>query len=191
MTWNMPKAAYLTGFLLGACSVGESSPPDQSAMVISYANTSAEVLWLIQSATPDALELLVAEAELGSRGEFESGNRYLGSRTGSTIGKSRYSRPAPMRNDRDCADFASAAAAQRFFLSAGGPTHDVSGLDRDGDGNACEWGIELREVSAGRRLRAGMENTAAQNASHHQCHVGPRGGTYTITAGGYRDYDGC
>jgi hypothetical protein len=40
--------------------------------------------------------------------------------------------------DRDCSDFSSQAAAQSFFLSAGGPYSDPHYLDSDGDGIACE-----------------------------------------------------
>ena len=40
--------------------------------------------------------------------------------------------------DRDCGDFATQAAAQRFFINAGGPRNDPHRLDADGDGIACE-----------------------------------------------------
>ena len=40
--------------------------------------------------------------------------------------------------DRDCSDFSTQAAAQSFFLSAGGPYSDPHSLDSDGDGIACE-----------------------------------------------------
>lgn len=40
--------------------------------------------------------------------------------------------------DRDCSDFANQAAAQRFFVSAGGPQSDPHRLDSNGDGVACE-----------------------------------------------------
>lgn len=40
--------------------------------------------------------------------------------------------------DRDCGDFPSQAAAQRFFLANGGPYSDPHGLDAEGDGIACE-----------------------------------------------------
>ncbi len=49
-----------------------------------------------------------------------------------------FSAPAPASAviDRDCGDFASQAAAQNFFLNAGGG--DPHRLDDDGDGVACE-----------------------------------------------------
>ena len=39
-------------------------------------------------------------------------------------------------SDRDCGDFSTHAEAQDFFESAG--PGDPHGLDRDGDGEACE-----------------------------------------------------
>ncbi len=41
-------------------------------------------------------------------------------------------------NDKDCSDFSSQQEAQRFFESEGGLRNDYHGLDRDGDGVACE-----------------------------------------------------
>ncbi|HKQ96284.1 MAG TPA: excalibur calcium-binding domain-containing protein, partial [Candidatus Polarisedimenticolia bacterium] len=40
--------------------------------------------------------------------------------------------------DLDCADFATQASAQSYFLSRGGPANDPDRLDSDGDGIACE-----------------------------------------------------
>lgn len=40
--------------------------------------------------------------------------------------------------DRNCADFATHAEAQAFFIAAGGPVHDPHRLDGDDDGKACE-----------------------------------------------------
>lgn len=40
--------------------------------------------------------------------------------------------------DRDCADFATHAEAQAFFIAAGGPARDPHRLDGDNDGSACE-----------------------------------------------------
>ena len=48
--------------------------------------------------------------------------------------------PAAMgqTGDRDCADFATQADAQAFFLAQGGPAADPHRLDADNDGIACE-----------------------------------------------------
>ena len=40
--------------------------------------------------------------------------------------------------DRNCGDFADWQEAQDFYLSEGGPDDDPHGLDRDGDGVACQ-----------------------------------------------------
>jgi len=40
--------------------------------------------------------------------------------------------------DYNCSDFTTQKEAQVFFESEGGPTEDYHGLDRDGDGVACE-----------------------------------------------------
>ena len=46
---------------------------------------------------------------------------------------------ASAARDRDCSDFTSQAAAQRFFVAHGGTsTNDFDNLDGDGDGVACE-----------------------------------------------------
>jgi len=43
---------------------------------------------------------------------------------------------SPATGDRDCSDFSTHADAQTFFNSEG--AGDPHGLDRDGDGTACE-----------------------------------------------------
>ncbi len=40
--------------------------------------------------------------------------------------------------DRDCGDFKTQKAAQKFFKKNGGPKKDPHGLDADRDGIACE-----------------------------------------------------
>jgi hypothetical protein len=46
--------------------------------------------------------------------------------------------PAAQARDRDCSDFSTQAAAQRYFIKHGGPDGDPDNLDADGDGIACE-----------------------------------------------------
>jgi len=43
------------------------------------------------------------------------------------------------RFQRNCAKYTSPDAAQRDFLSRGGPERDPRGIDPDGDGFACGW----------------------------------------------------
>jgi hypothetical protein len=46
--------------------------------------------------------------------------------------------PATAFVDKDCSDFPTQKAAQRYFKRHGGPRHDPSHLDADHDGIACE-----------------------------------------------------
>jgi len=47
--------------------------------------------------------------------------------------------PSSGDSDRDCADFSSQAAAQRYFeRRGGGPGRNVDRLDAEGDGRVCE-----------------------------------------------------
>jgi hypothetical protein len=46
--------------------------------------------------------------------------------------------PAVASLDKDCSDFSTWRAAQRYFHKHGGPRHDPSRLDADHDGIACE-----------------------------------------------------
>lgn len=180
------RAILLACLFAAACAPATPPAPNHAPLTLAYAEADSAKLWELQATTSDPLQLLMVEAELGSRGQFESGDRYLGSRSRSSVGLYRYARSEPSLNDRNCADFPSSASAQRFFLSAGGPSFDPHGLDRDGDGNACEWGTKLREIYVTRTPRV---RVAPRIES--RCYVGPRGGTYTITASGYKDYDGC
>lgn len=122
----------------------------------------------------------------------------------SGVGTARFARAAPVpapraseAADRDCDGFTSDLEAQTFFLRAGGPSRDLLDLDldldRDGDGYACEWGVRLRRAEAARAEAERRRAAAAQRrvAAASRCYTGPRGGTYTITAGGNRNYDGC
>lgn len=110
--------------------------------------------------------------------------RFTRSETGSNSGSA---------SDRDCDSFSSSAAAQQFFINAGGPRNDPHDLDRDGDGYACEWGAALKQraaaAEAAQQRAAAVRRQAVRTAS--RCYTGPRGGTYTITASGNKNYDGC
>ncbi|RYH00732.1 excalibur calcium-binding domain-containing protein [Salipiger sp. IMCC34102] len=95
-------------------------------------------------------------------------------------------------NDRNCSDFATSSAAHQFFLNAGGPSSDPHDLDRDGDGYACEWGKDLlNRQAAERQRRAAAVTRPTPVRSASRCYTGPRGGTYTITSGGNKNYSGC
>jgi len=116
------------------------------------------------------------------------------------VGVARFTRSgsgstASPTNDRDCDSFPNSAAAQQFFINAGGPQSDPHDLDRDGDGYACEWGTDLRRRAAAeeatRRRAAAAAARPRPVRTASRCYTGPRGGTYTITASGNRNYSGC
>jgi Excalibur calcium-binding domain len=181
------RAATMVAVLtvaLSACSVG---PTQSTALQSSYAQLTNEQLWSIQGTTSSPAALLYAEAELGSRGQTTYAGRFLGQRTAGTVGRANYSRPSTGQSNRNCSDFPSAGAAQRYFLSQGGPLSDPSDLDRDGDGYACEWGAKLRQVAAAATPRRSVR----PQSTGSRCYTGPRGGTYTITSSGGKNYDGC
>lgn len=57
---------------------------------------------------------------------------------------------AQARFQRNCAKYRTPDAAQRDFLSRGGPQRDRLGLDPDGDGFACGWDPQaFRSVASG------------------------------------------
>lgn len=184
--------ATVAAFSLSACATPNAP--------VGYQTLSAPTLWSRLNLASDTATILEIEAELASRGltQSPSGDEYIGRRTSGTVGRSVYARTEPVSGDRDCGDFASPAQAQRFFLQAGGPTRDPHGLDRDGDGNACEWGNTLqssvrqyRQYAASQAAAARRVQTASRVQSSGRCYTGPRGGTYTMTASGNRNYDGC
>lgn len=61
--------------------------------------------------------------------------------TNNAVGQSVYPRTAGARvaGVGACSRFRDADAAQRAFLSGGGPERDRYGIDPDGDGFACNW----------------------------------------------------
>jgi hypothetical protein len=134
----------------------------------------------------------MTEAELAVRGVTLCNRKTYGSTTASRFGAVRFNRSTAQTpvagRDYDCADFSNAARAQRFFLASGGPQVDRYDLDRDGDGLACEWGRQIRRIASTLVPRA---RVAPRRTSSSRCYVGPRGGTYTLTASGNKNYSGC
>lgn len=188
MRIHISAALFLS---LTACVTNPASlPQDVRSERIASATTNALCASYIQE-NSDALGQLMLEAELASRGETECAGRPIGAQSASLLGRSSYSRttPEPIADDLDCADFNASAAAQRFFLAAGGPIRDDHNLDADGDGLACEWGTEARRLS--RPSPPVVAPVVPRTSYARRCYTGPRGGTYTITASGSRDYNGC
>ena len=179
-------APVQTAAPIGLAAAQLSEPPAAAASVPASASSS------VGTAVPDSVA--IAPNMGGNAEAFTTASAPSVSFSGpDQLGVSRYARAAPASLaptlDRDCSDFASDSAAQSFFIANGGPISDPHGLDRDGDGFACEWGTDdartaPRSIAAAppRRLRPVASRT---------CFTGPRGGTYTITASGNKNYSGC
>lgn len=176
---------------LAACTTTAGQDGDIVDGVSRYETLPSVTLWKIHGETTSGRELALVEAELGTRNETHAAGDYLGARTAGGYGKRTYPRTGvAVAGDRDCSDFASSAAAQKFFILTGGPTHDPHDLDRDGDGLACEWGPRL--VSIATRYGSYRAYTPPRRyTAPATCYTGPRGGTYTITGSGNKNYDGC
>lgn len=178
------RICFAAVFVLTGISACVSAPKHP---VNDVRSKSTPVLWINQEYTRSALELAAVEAELGRRGETHSSQSYLGKRTSSAYGRRLYARSTSTVSDRDCSSFRDAASAQQFFLANGGPASDPHNLDGDGDGFACEWGTTVSRVA--KRYRAYRPRSTRSYSK--TCYTGPRGGTYTITASGNKNYDGC
>lgn len=183
----------LAPVLFSCVVLASCGAPTQNAAA--YREMTTTSLWM-EHQTTNPMSLALIEAELGRRGETSFGSDYLGKQTRSAYGKSLYSRSAAVTDLKNCSDFSSAASAQQYFLANGGPLRDPSGLDRDGDGLACEWGTKLRQISssfvAKQRARTSTYRPRSSRRSYSSgCYVGPRGGTYTITSSGRKNYGGC
>lgn len=178
--------------LLAACDIPQppSSSSSPNATRNPYASYSTTQLWGVQGTTTSVSELHLVEAELGTRGETNFGTWYIGQRTASAVGTARYSRSDGGAGGKDCGDFKSSAEAQRYFLLNGGPSNDPNNLDGDGDGYACEWGTSVRSYYSTYKPTPTIYKPARTYRSSG-CYVGPRGGTYTITASGRKNYGGC
>jgi hypothetical protein len=63
--------------------------------------------------------------------------RIVGAAAAALIAIGIVSAPAAA-SDKDCSDFSSWRAAQKFYKHHGGPSYDPHRLDADHDGIACE-----------------------------------------------------
>ncbi|TAX39172.1 excalibur calcium-binding domain-containing protein [Rhizobium leguminosarum] len=185
----MRALLLVPAFLLVGCV---SSPQPTVPLPIDYRLVETSQLWADLTDATSTRQIMNIEAELGVRGETSTGAEYLGRRTSASVGVASYLRSGGSTSDRDCSDFPSTADAQRFFLWNGGPALDPHGLDRDGDGYACEFGKTLlASVSRHKSKPVPPVRLSAPRVTSDQCFTGPRGGTYTITASGNKNYGGC
>ena len=191
----MFKLSFVALLALTACTVPNpvTSPSQASAAFRSSSETSLCSTYIAPSASP--LDKQMIEAELVFRGVKQCFGESYGGSTAAAFGSKRYARSASASstassaNTANCSDFRNGAEAQRYFLAAGGPTYDPNGLDRDGDGLACEYGRQIQNVA---KYRAPIARVAAPvRSSGSRCYTGPRGGTYTLTASGNKNYGGC
>lgn len=89
-----------------------------------------------------------------------------------------------------CDTYASQAAAQSAYNA---DPVGLSGLDGDGDGEACEstnWPTRTRSTGRARTGRTSSTRRARAAAPSRTCYTGPRGGRYYINSNGNRVY-GC
>ena len=152
-----------------------------------YEAQDTGALWYTQSVTQSHSELTIVETILASRGEYKRDRyTYLGSRSAAKVGDALFSRSESTTLDVNCSNFENAAQAQLFFVRNGGPNRDPAGLDRDGDGFACEWGTRLRQ-----NRKSAIRTQVRRYSTTSTCYTGPRGGRYTITSSGRKNYGGC
>ena len=185
----MLRAGFIPVILLVVASCGDSA----SGVLLNtkFPLMSTTALWIEHSNTQSFSELLRIEAELGSRGETRFASSHLGEKTSTYIGLQRFDRSGNATRDKfNCSDFSSGAAAQKAFLKSGGPALDPHNLDGDGDGFACEWGTDVKRIARSQK-RSIARRAKGRYRSSSRCYVGPRGGTYTITASGRKNYSGC
>ena len=184
--------------LVAACGVPPTVETQQSdvlsARIASETQTNLCLAAHDTSTTPRGK--LMIEAELAVRGVTQCSGESYGSASAAAFGSTLYDRQvsAPQSASRDlrnCSDFTSGAAAQKYFLATGGPINDPNNLDGDGDGLACEWGAQVKRIAAYRKPVAAPIRISESRSSGSRCYTGPRGGTYTLTASGNKNYGGC
>lgn len=200
---QISRLVFIGGFVtaslgLGAC--GGMLTGEQLVQSVKQESTATLCYTYGLSETPLTAKLAI-EAELVSRGEKTCYGKNFGGTSISLLGKSNFERDTEGSKQSqsnnsgisvgtvavDCSDFPSSAAAQKYFLASGGPSSDPHNLDGDGDGLACEWGKAARKAFTYRA----PTYRAPSYTTGRTCYRGPRGGTYTITASGNKNYGGC
>ncbi|WP_083792067.1 excalibur calcium-binding domain-containing protein [Roseobacter sp. GAI101] len=189
------------GATLAGCAGGtvNNAASDQRMMAFAQAlqkaPTASVCATYIQPSSSAKVKLMT-EAELAARGAKQCSGSNIGKQSAALYRRSQFTRSVTAStltagSDKDCGDFASGALAQRFFLASGGPSQDPHNLDGDGDGLACEWGAQATRLSTLRLAPPRKARSTARRSSSSRCYTGPRGGTYTITASGNKNYNGC
>lgn len=186
----MRNILYIAVLVLAGCSADNQSHEVLSERIESATTSRLCSAYFLDRTT--ARGKLMIEAELATRGVNRCPAGNYGRHSLATIGSRTYDREispdfAENASKYNCSDFSSSPAAQKLFLSTGGPVTDSYDLDRDGDGLACEWGTTIRGLSS----YSPKQTTTPRSNTRATCFTGPRGGTYTITASGAKNYNGC
>ena len=92
----------------------------------------------------DELEASLASSEMIDEDESISDEEYVDEADIEVATDLEYD---PSGADRDYADFPSAKAGQDFYIAARGPAVDTHDLDRDNDGNVCDWNWHQYQIS--------------------------------------------
>ena len=117
--------------LVAACGVSPTAatqhPDILSAQIASETQTNLCLAARNPTTTPRGK--LMAEAELAVRGVTQCSGESYGGASAAALGSTLYSRQisasqSASRDLRNCNDFASGAAAQKYFLASGGPVND-------------------------------------------------------------------
>lgn len=192
------RLGYLCIFgFVAACGITPASQKPEVLSARIAAETTTGLCAAYKIPTTTARGKLMIEAELAVRGVKQCSGVNYGQASSAAFGSKLYGRTAATPRSRasssdlrNCSDFKNGAAAQKFFLALGGPVNDPNNLDADGDGLACEWGTQIRRISSYRAPVAKPRRTVRRSTSSY-CYTGPRGGRYTISASGTKNYGGC
>lgn len=189
----MMKSIFPALILLTSCSaISKYHTPTASWPDVTTQSSSNLCSAYRSEAVPNRTKLMI-ETELAARNQRQCLGANYGTYSAANIGLALYPRPnasypTSPSDLRNCDDFSSGAQAQSFFLANGGPTNDPNNLDSDGDGLACEWGAQAQQLST---YRPPEITPVRPRYSSSRCYTGPRGGRYTITSSGNRNYGGC
>jgi hypothetical protein len=187
---------FIRFFLLIAVVAGCAPSTELSKLKLKRTPTSE--LWSIYDRDPLSLSGLRAEVELISRGQHSYISSYIGEKTRLMVGTPTYTRGLQRQKilaiDLDCSDFGTEMEAQTFFLSNGGSSVDRHDLDRDGDGFACDWGVQIQQIARNVLKTRAEQRTQKKAPSYRQsssrtCHTGPRGGRYYYASSGRKVYN--
>ncbi|MFG6447367.1 YHYH domain-containing protein [Roseateles sp. BYS180W] len=84
------------------------------------------------------------------------------------------------------------AASINAFAHGGGVNAEGCHTNKKTGDYHCHGGKSKSEdLSAGQKMQPKNSSPSASNSLPPGCYVGPRGGTYTLTKSGRKNYGGC